>query len=335
MRRVVQVAIERWALRVPFRISRGLRTISELVTVEIDEGGVAGRGECVPNARYGEDVQSVARQIEAIEPALARGLTRGQLLDLLPAGSARCAVDCALWDLEARLGLAPDLQQQFRPLISARTIGIDTPARMASTAAALENAPLVKVKVDGEAPEAQITQVRAALPRAKIIVDANESWTIEQVHRLQPLLVLSGVVLLEQPLPAGTDAALEGFKPLVPICADEACHTAIDVATLGHRYQFVNIKLDKTGGLTEALALADAAGAAGLGIMVGCMVGTSLSIAPALVLAARAAFVDLDGPWLLKDDRKGGVRFTPDGILHPPAPNFWGGAQQAVSTEEF
>ena len=311
----------------PFRISRGVKTVADVVTVEITAGDVTGRGEAVPYPRYGETIAGALEAIARVEGAIAGGATRDELLGLMPAGAARNAVDCALWDLETRLTGRSVTQRlglpDIGPTATAMTVGLGSLQAMSTAARALADFPLIKIKVDRSDPEAQIRMVRDAAPKPRVIVDPNESWTIAEVERLQPLLAELRIDLLEQPLPADADAALEGFRPLVPIAADESAHVAGDVGALASKYQVINIKLDKTGGLTGALALADAAAAAGLGVMTGSMISTSLSIAPALVIAARSAFVDLDGPLWLAADRPGGVEGV-EGVLTPPAPGFWG-----------
>lgn len=316
-----------FALATPFRISRGVKTVADVVTVSIAAEGAVGWGEGVPYPRYGESIAGALAEIAAVRGAIEGGASREELLTLMPAGAARNAVDCALWDLEAKLagrsvtellGMAP-----LGPTATAMTVSLDTPEAMAIAARRLADVPLIKIKVDRSDPEAQIRRVREVAPGPRVIVDPNESWTIAEIERLQPMLVELRVDLLEQPLPAGEDDALEGFAPLVPIAADESAHIADDVAALAGRYQVINIKLDKTGGLTGALALAEAAAAAGLGVMTGSMISTSLSIAPALVIAARSGFVDLDGPLWLAEDRPGGVRGE-RGVLSPPEPGFWG-----------
>jgi L-Ala-D/L-Glu epimerase len=321
--RAVTAEIERWPLRTPFRIARGLRTEAEVIVVTISEHGVTGRGEGSVTPRYGERVEQVLAQARGIAGQVAAGLTREELRHAMPPGSARNAIDCALWDLAAKRGEIA-VAAPLPPVTTAITLGIDTPERMATAAAAVRGARLVKVKVDGREPEACLRAVRAALPDTRLIVDANESWTMAQVELLQPVLAELGIAFLEQPLPAADDAELEGFRGPVPICADESCHVAADVARLRSRYAYVNIKLDKTGGLTEALALHAAARDANMGVMVGCMISTSLAIAPALQIAARADCADLDGPWWLAGDRAGGVGIAPDGSVTPPAPDFWG-----------
>jgi L-alanine-DL-glutamate epimerase-like enolase superfamily enzyme len=261
-------------------------------------------------------------QIEAAIPALQAGCDRAALRTLMPPGSARNAIDAALWDLEARHAAT---SRPYCRLSPARKPSRSTGPAMARAAHKLARARLVKVKVDAADPEACLRAVRCSLPDTTLIVDANEAWTMPLLVAMQPVLAELGIALLEQPLPAGQDGALAGFTAQVPICADESCHVAADIPRLRGLYRFVNIKLDKTGGLTEALALYDAARAAGLGVMVGCMLATSLGIAPALRIAARADFVDVDGPWWLLEDRSGGLRVLDDGVVVPPQPGFWGG----------
>lgn len=329
MRRSLTVAGETLPLHTPFRISRGTKTAAQVVTVALVQDGVTGRGECVPYPRYGEDEQSTIAAIEAARDAIERGATRHELLTIMPAGAARNAVDCALWDLELRLAggdiaAALGLAKPLPPIVTAMTISLDTPDRMAAAAAALADAPLLKVKVDRSDPAGQIKAVRAAAPKPKMIVDPNESWTIAEVAGLQDLLVELRIDLLEQPLPADADSDLVGFRSAIPIAGDEAVHVVADLGTLPDGYGVVNIKLDKTGGLTAALELAEAARMRGLGVMTGCMICSSLSIAPAWAIAATSSFADLDGPLWLAEDRPGGVSAA-NGILSPPQPGFWGG----------
>lgn len=320
---------DNFPLVAPFRISRGVKTAADVVTVEIAAEGHVGRGEGVPYPRYGETIESALAAIESVRGAIEAGAGRAEINALMPPSAARNAVDCALWDLEARLagknvtaliGRAP-----VGPTPTALTVSLDTPEAMGAAALKLADVPLVKVKVDRSDPAAQIRAVRATAPKPKLIVDPNESWTIAEVRDLQSLLVDLRVDLLEQPLPAAEDAALEGFRSAVPIAADESAHVAGDLDALMQKYQVINIKLDKTGGLTAALELADAARAKGMGLMTGCMICSSLSIAPALIIAADAAFTDLDGPVWLANDRAGGVTCT-NGILTPASPALWGGA---------
>lgn len=314
------VGTDLFPLNAPFRISRGVKTIAEVLRVVIVRDGVAGRGECVPYARYGETLSSTTAAIEAVREGIERGVTRQELLYLLPAGAARNAVDCALWDIELRNGRAA---VQARPVATAMTVSLDTPERMADAAALLADAPLVKVKVDRENPADALRAVRSTAPNPRLIVDPNESWTIADVDALQGLMTDLRVDLLEQPLPADADGDLAGYRSVIPIAADESIHVAEDIETLPDGYSVVNIKLDKTGGRTAALALAEAARARGLGVMTGCMISSSLSIAPVWTIAERSDFVDLDGPLWLAKDREGGVRGT-NGLLTPPQPGFWG-----------
>jgi len=327
MFRTLGVARERWPLSRPFRISRGVKTEAEVVVVELSQDGATGRGESVPYARYGETPDSVLEQVEGVRRALETGADRSLLTALLPPGAARNAVDCALWDLEARLsglsvaralGLAPP-----EGLATAVTVSLDHPDRMAQAAAAVAHAPLLKIKVDAEDPKARIRAVADAAPAARLIVDPNESWTFDLLDELQPFLSGLNVDLLEQPLPAAEEARLEGWTPAVSVCADESAHTSADLERLRGRYQAVNVKLDKTGGLTEGAAMLRAARAMGFQVMVGCMISTSLSIAPAALLAAQADFADLDGPWWMKQDRAGGFGFS-EGRMMPTAAGFWG-----------
>jgi L-alanine-DL-glutamate epimerase-like enolase superfamily enzyme len=318
---------DRFALSRPFRISRGVKTFADVITVTIAEGGTAGRGEGVPYPRYGESVETSLAAIEGVRSAVEAGAGRQELQSLLPPGAARNAVDCALWDLEARrsgvgvAGLAGLCAPG--PVVSAITLGIDTPDAMAQLALRHSGAPLLKVKVDSHDPAARIRAVRAAAPEAALIVDPNESWDQRLLEGMQSVLLESEVDLVEQPVPADEDSWLAGFAPAVPICADEAVHVAGDLDRIALRYQAVNVKLDKTGGLTAALDLARAARARGLILMTGCMISTSLSIAPAFHVAALSDFVDLDGPLWLKEDRAGGVR-DEGGRLIPPEAGFWG-----------
>lgn len=327
MLRQLTITESRFPLAAPFRISRGVKHNADVVTVEIGQGDKTGRGEAVPYARYGECLASVMEQMEQLRPQLAAGMGRDELQAQLPAGAARNALDAALWDLESQLSGVPVWRGLARPqrsaLVTAMTIGIDTPERMGQAAARLADATLIKIKVDADDPAARIEAVRHAAPRARLIVDPNESWNIELLRYMQATLERTGVDLLEQPLPADADDALLGFSSRIPICADEACHVTQDLPRLRGRYQAVNIKLDKTGGLTEAWHLLREARNAGFKIMVGCMVCSSLGIAPALEIAREAAFVDLDGPFWLQNDYPDGVR-RQSGSLLPPAPGFWG-----------
>ncbi|HET9230966.1 MAG TPA: N-acetyl-D-Glu racemase DgcA [Vitreimonas sp.] len=317
---------ERWPLSRPFRISRGEKTAADVVVVEARAGDHAGCGEAVPYARYGESIENVLAQLQTLAPAFEKGSTRLELQELLPPGAARNAADCALWDLEAKtagrsvaeLIGAPNPQK----MVTAVTVSLDAPERMAEAASGIADAPLIKVKVNADAPLDSITAVRLAAPSAQLIVDPNESWTANLLADLLTPLASLGVALIEQPLPANADGALEHLRSPIPICADESVHVSADLERVARRYRAVNIKLDKTGGLTEALAMRRQAEDMGLIVMVGCMISTSLGIAPALQVAANAQFVDLDGPWWLLQDRDSAVRFD-SGRLVPPL-NGWG-----------
>ncbi len=332
MLRTLRARPDRFALKRPFRISRGVKTAAEVVTVEIAQGGVTGRGEGVPYPRYGESVASALAQIESVRGAIEAGAARAELLTLLAPGAARNALDCALWDLEAKLAKtsvaaligAPGVPSLGpSPIATALTVVIDTAEAMAREAAAIAGAPLIKVKVDANEPAAAIRAVRAAAPEAALIVDPNESWDEALVRALMPVLTECGVAVLEQPCPAEADGWLSRYASPVPICADESVHTVAELDAVAERYGAVNVKLDKTGGLTAALELAAAARARGLGLMSGCMVCSSLGIAPALHIARLADWADLDGPLWLAEDRAGGVT-EQRGLLHPPAKGFWG-----------
>ncbi len=326
MRRVT-VAAERWPIAGTFTISRGSKTSAEVVVVEIREDGAHGRGECVPYPRYGESVSGVVAQIESVRDPLEQGLERDALQVELRAGSARNAIDCALWDLAAKragrsvwqlAGLAPP-----RAVVTAYTISLDTPEAMGAAARAQAHRPLLKLKLAGAGDLARVQAVHANAPDARLIVDANEGWTPDLVAELPPLLAPLGVELIEQPLPSGADEPLRGAPGPIPFCADESCHGRADLAALAGKYQAINIKLEKTGGLSEALKLAAAAEAQGFALMVGCMVGTSLAMAPALLVAQRARWVDLDGPLLLAQDRSPGLSY--DGSrIEPAPPALWG-----------
>ncbi len=316
---------EHWPLSRPFRIARGVKHAAEVVVVEAHDGGCVGFGEAVPYARYAETTDSVLSQIESVMSRFEQGMTRDALQRELPPGAARNAVDCALWDLEAKQrGVSvADLAGRARPssLVTAVTVSLSDAPQMAR-AAADARAPLLKVKVDADDPLTRVAAVRAAAPNARLIVDPNESWNLDLLQQVLPALADLDVALIEQPVPASSDAGLEGMSPVVPICADEAAHTTTDLDRIAARYQAVNIKLDKAGGLTEALAMQQRAEEMGLTVMIGCMVCTSLGVAPALLLAARAAFVDLDGPWWVVRDRDDAVRIE-NGVLTPPSTG-WG-----------
>ena len=318
---------ERWPLAEAFVISRGAKTEAHLVLAEIAEGPHRGRGEAVPYARYGETVEGVLAQIESLRADVEAGLTREALQGRLPAGAARNALDCALWDLEAkRAGVrAWTLAGRARldPVKTCFTISLGSPGDMAEAARANATRPMLKLKIGGPDDLDGVAAVHAAAPRARLIVDANEALSFEDLRRLAPELAQLKVTLVEQPLPAGADAALEGYDSPVRLCADESLHTRTELAACARRYSLINVKLDKAGGLTEALALVAEARAAGLGLMVGCMVATSLAMAPAIILAQGAEVVDLDGPLLLKHDRVPGLAII-GSLLEPPARDLWG-----------
>ncbi|WP_299773280.1 N-acetyl-D-Glu racemase DgcA [uncultured Tateyamaria sp.] len=306
-----------------FTISRGSRTEAHVLTVQISDGTDTGWGECVPYARYDETLDSVTAEIEALPTALSRAA----LYDLLPAGAARNAVDCALWDLECKRAgkRAWELAglQTPGPEITAYTLSLGTPEAMQAQAAQNAHRPLLKIKLGTPDDMPRLEAVRAGAPNAQIIVDANEGWSAAVYADLAPHLVRLGVQLVEQPLPAGEDDALIGMERPVPVCADESCHDRASLPALKGKYDLINIKIDKTGGLTEALALRDAARAEGYGIMVGCMVGSSLAMAPATLVAQGAAVTDLDGPLLLAEDRNAPLVFDDAGV-HPPTAELWG-----------
>ena len=323
----LQIDQQDFPIRGRFAISRGARTESRVLVATLGNGTATGRGECVPYARYGESLESVAAQIESIRGPLEAGTDRLQLMDLLPAGAARNAVDCALFDLEAKRSgrRAWQIAGVTEPAAAttAFTLSLDSPEAMAATAAAAADRPLLKLKLGGDGDIDRVRAVRQAAPTARLIVDANEAWRPAQLEPFSAALHELGVALIEQPLPAGDDNALEGIARPVPVCADESCHDRASLPALAGRYDAVNIKLDKTGGLTEALALAEAARAQGFAVMVGCMLGTSLAMAPALLLADRADFLDLDGPLLLARDREPGLRYE-GSVVHPAPPALWG-----------
>lgn len=325
--RTVVVRHETWPLKGVFAISRGARTAADVVVAEIREGAAVGRGECVPYPRYGESVAGVVAQIKRVSDAVVHGAGRTELAELLPAGAARNALDCALWDLEAKRTGTPvwrlaGLTEPTR-VLTAYTISLDSPERMAAAAADAPAHPLLKLKLGGGGDVERLAAVREAAPLARIIVDANEAWADAELAALLQAAARYGVELVEQPLPAGRDAALARVNHPVPVCADESCHTSADVAGLVGRYDVVNVKLDKAGGLTEALRLLASARAHGLDVMVGTMMGTSLLMAPATLLAADAQWVDLDGSLWVAQDRSPALGWA-NGWLSPPEPGLWG-----------
>jgi L-alanine-DL-glutamate epimerase-like enolase superfamily enzyme len=328
MARTLTVVIDRFPIAGTFTIARGSRTEAVVVTATVEEDGARGRGECVPYPRYGETVEGVAAAIEAMAPRIGAGLTREALQDAMPAGAARNALDCALWDLDAkRSGIRAHLTaglERWPPATTAYTISLGAPDVMADAAAKASGRPILKVKFGGpEGDFERIAAVRRAAPDAVLIADANEGWTEANLVDHMAACAEAGYALVEQPLPANADSCLGAVPRPVPICADESVHDRASLDRLVGLYDAVNVKLDKTGGLTEALALADAAQARGFFLMIGCMVGTSLAMAPALVLAPRARFVDLDGPLLLARDREPGLVYE-GSLVYPPSPSLWG-----------
>jgi L-Ala-D/L-Glu epimerase len=323
----LSVRVERWPIAGAFTISRGAKTEAAVVVAELSQQGVRGRGECVPYGRYGETVDGVAAAIETMRDPIARGLDRERLQAAMAPGAARNALDCAFWDLAAKragrpvhalLGLAPP-----QPLTTAYTISLATPEAMAQAAAKVAGRALLKVKLGGGQDPERIAAVRRAVPRAELIVDANEGWTEDDLAQNLAACAQAGVTLVEQPLPAEHDHALARITRPLPVCADESVQATASLASLAGKYDAVNIKLDKTGGLTEALAMTDEAERRGFALMVGCMMATSLAMAPAMLIAQRARVVDLDGALLLARDRPDGLRY--DGSrVHPPTPALWG-----------
>ena len=319
--------IERWPIAGSFTISRGAKTEAVTVVAEVSGGGLTGRGECVPYPRYGETPEAALAALLAMREPLAAGLDRQALQAAMPPGAARNALDCALLDHEAKasgrrvwslLGRAGP-----QPCITAYTISLGSPETMAAATAKAAHRPLLKIKLGGDGDGARIAAVRKAAPESELIVDANEAWTAQNLERNLGECAAAGVTLVEQPLPAGGDDALRRIRRPLAVCADESVHDRASLEGLRERYDAVNIKLDKTGGCTEALAMADAAQALGFQIMIGCMVATSLAMAPAMLLAPQARFVDLDGPLLLVRDRDGGLRY--DGsLIYPPDAVLWG-----------
>ena len=322
----IEAREEIWPLREPFRISRGSRTETQVVVVTVGDDEHVGRGEGVPIKRYGQSAESVLAQIESIKAE--KNLDRQRLQQLLPAGAARNALDCALWDLEAKTSgkrvwelanvpIVPEVETSF-------TISLDTPEKMAAAAAVAAELPILKLKLQGDDLDlARVKGVRESAPAARLLLDANESWSPEHYRKIVPELHELGVELIEQPFPANADEVLENLDHPIPVCADESCHTTADLRRLTNRYDTINVKLDKTGGLTEALRLCDRARDSGFKLLIGCMVCTSLGIAPARLLASNADWVDLDGPLLLGRDRQHALAYT-NGRLALPSAQLWG-----------
>lgn len=310
-----------------FTISRGSRTEASVITVRLDDEGFSGYGECVPYARYGESMESVHEQIESVRGAVIEGMTRQELQHALPAGTARNALDCALWDLQSKRENTPVWQlaglHEPSAVTSCYTLSLAAPAEMRASANRHRDMPVLKIKLGGEGDLERLQAVREGAPESKLVVDANEGWSVDNYLKLAPVMVDIGVALVEQPLPAGDDDALQGIERALAICADESCHDVESLEHLYGKYDFINIKLDKTGGLTEALRLKAAAEAAGFKIMVGCMVSTSLAMAPAVLVAQGAAVVDLDGPLLLAEDRVPPIEFN-GATMSPASRALWG-----------
>jgi len=319
---------QQWRLAKEFRISRGAKTQADVVVVTLSDGQHTGWAEAVPYARYDETVKSVMAQISKVAPQLTNTSTGQDLLTLLPAGAARNALDCALWDLSAKRQQSSVAHlvnvTAAMPLVTAQTLSLDTIDKMVSEAASLSDRPLLKIKLDRELILERMSAIALAAPKSRFIIDANEAWDIDLLKQLLPQLKPLNVVLIEQPLPSTEDHQLAGLEPEIPLCADESCHTSDDLPHLLGLYQAINIKLDKTGGLTEALQLLTKAQQQGFMVMTGCMVGTSLAMAPAFLIAQSASFVDLDGPLLLATDREYGFNYVKGEMQLLPS-ELWGG----------
>jgi L-alanine-DL-glutamate epimerase-like enolase superfamily enzyme len=324
--RVLDAHEQSWPLKEPFRISRGSRTEARVVVVTVTNGEHVGRGEGVPIRRYNQNTASVLAQIESVKDV--RDLDRDKLQQLLPPGAARNASDCALWDLEAKRSGKRVWELANIPIVdqveTSFTISLDTPEKMAAAAKAAEKAPILKLKLGGDALDlARVEAVRVAAPEARLLMDANESWSVEHYRKIVPALKQMDVELIEQPFPADADEVLEELDHPVPVCADESCHTTTDLTHLKKRYEAINVKLDKTGGLTEALRLCQRSSESGFKLLIGCMVCTSLGIAPARLLASAADYVDLDGPLLIARDRDHGLAYENSRLGIPPR-ELWG-----------
>lgn len=325
--REVTIRDEVWPIRGVFAISRGSRTETKVIVVEIREGDCVGRGEGQPYSRYKETVDGVVAEIEGLRDRLQKGMERDELQEALSPGAARNAIDCALWDLEAkksgrRMWQVAGLSEPSSCL-TAFTLSVDTPEKMGESAKANAGRPLLKLKLTGDGDMERVKAVRANAPRSRLIVDANEAWTPDMFRAFVPEMAHIGVELIEQPFPAGDDEILRELYRPTPVCADESCHTRADIPRLTGLYDYLNIKLDKTGGMTEALKLAHEGREAGFRLMVGCMLGTSLAMAPGVIIGQSAEFVDLDGPLLLEQDREGGLEYR-DGQVLPPVAALWG-----------
>ena len=328
MIRGLLVRDERWPTARVFTIARGAKSEAHVLVVEISQAGVTGRGEAVPYTRYGETVEGAIDTVERLRPAIEAGATRAELQDLVVAGAPRNALDCALWDLDAKLTGVPAWKSaglaRLDPVKTCLTLSLDEPEAMAEQARLHQRRPVLKLKIGAPGDLDRVAAVREAAPKTRLVVDANEALSFDDLKRLAVEFARLDVKLVEQPLPAAADEVLEGWQSPVPLCADESVRTRLELEACARRYSLVNIKLDKAGGLTEALAMKARAAELGLEVMAGCMVGTSLAMAPGMILAQGAAFVDLDGPLLLAKDREPGLRF--DGsLIHPPTAELWGG----------
>ena len=325
--RTLKIAAEDWPIKGSFTISRGAKTTASVVVVQLQQDGKFGFGECVPYAHYNESIESVIAQIETSRAKIETGVSRQELLELMPAGAARCALDCALWDLEAKLNdtTAAALANihSFSKRETAYTISLGSPEDMATQTAEVKERTLLKIKLGGDGDHERMVAVREAAPNTKLILDANESWDKQNLESLMELAKNIKASLIEQPLSSNGDEMLGDIKRIVPVCADESLHTRNELKQLRGRYDCINIKLDKTGGLSKALLLLEEAKKLDFKIMVGCMVSTSLSMAPAMLLAQSADFVDLDGPLLLAKDRKHGLIYEGSNVF-PAEPTLWG-----------
>ncbi len=321
------VTIDSFRLAQVFTISRGSRTQADVLTVKLEDDGVAGFGECVPYARYGETIESVQAQLDSVRGAIGEGMTRIELQNALPIGTARNALDCAMWDIEAKKANSTVWQlaglEEPKPVTTCFTLSLEPPEKMLEAATRNRDMPILKIKLGGEGDLERLRAVRQGAPDSQLVIDANEGWSVADYHQMAPAMTELGVALVEQPLPADNDEALLGLDRSLPVCADESCHDRASLEKLHGKYDFINIKLDKTGGLTEALALKAAAEDAGFKIMVGCMVSTSLAMAPGILVAQGAHVVDLDGPLLLAEDRTPAIEFN-GATMKPAHSTLWG-----------
>lgn len=325
--RKVTFAHERWPIVGSFTISRGSKTHADVITVALEEDGHVGRGECVPYGRYNETVEATLSALEAARPAIEAGLTRAEVAAHVAPLSGRNALDCALWDLEAKRGDTTVWRlaglAEPKAIVTAYTLSLDTPENMATAAAAASSRPLLKLKLGRDGDVERLRLIRGAAPDSRLIIDANEGWSPEILPRMLDVCAECGVEMVEQPLPASQDEALMRISRPVAVCADESAHDSHGLEALRGKYDAVNIKLDKTGGLTGALVMRDAARAMGFEIMVGCMLATSLAMAPAFLVAQGAETADLDGPLLLQRDREPGIEYE-GSLMHAPTPELWG-----------